>query len=244
MAQQFLSFNEQINSGANFGLKEDEDEAAAQALKEPLKLKDTWVLWEQVQNDNSGKDKKGYETQTVAKFDTVQEFWKIWNGVPQPSELMGSAEWPSKRIMRDPQTGSSVAVDALMIFKDGIAPEWEDPKNTNGGHFQVQLKPQQVCGGQIDECWNNVVLGMVGGTLEPTELITGIRLVDKLLGKPNSNSHIRIELWYTNHHDTASVNALKKNFESCITTQIDGSKRTGTSWARPDMKQHGGLGKH
>lgn len=32
-----------------------------------------------------------------------------------------------------------------------------------------QLKPQ-IGGGQIDEYWNNLVLGMVGGTIQPAEV--------------------------------------------------------------------------
>ena len=58
-----------------------------------------------------------------------------------------------------------------------VRPEWEDPLNATGGHFQagaevglsfrgqvthvcqVQLK-SSIGGAQIDEYWNNIVLGM------------------------------------------------------------------------------------
>lgn len=233
MAQQFLSFNEQFNGRSNFAIPDDDDEAIIEALREPMKLKDNWQLWEQVVVE--GKEKYTDATRKVTKFNTVQEFWSIWNGLPQPSELL-----EQKRIMRDQASGQAVAIDAIMIFKEGIAPEWEHPANANGGHFQIQLKPQ-VGGGQIDEYWNNVVIAMVGGTLEPSEMITGIRLVDKLSG-PKVQNAIRIELWFTRYHDTTAVTLLKKNFEKCMCTKVDGSQ--SASGPKPDLKQHGGLGKH
>jgi len=234
MASQFLSFNEQFGGRGNFNIPEDDDDSVIEALKEPMKLRDNWVLWEQVVVE--GKTGNYADaTRKVVKFSTVQDFWCIWNGLPQPSELL-----EQKRIMRDQSNGQSVAIDAIMIFKDGIAPEWEDPLNANGGHFQIQLKPT-VGGGQIDEYWNNIVLGMVGGTLEPSNMITGIRLVDKLSG-PKVQNAIRIELWFTKYFDTNAVNLLRKNFEKCMATKVDGSQ--SASPPKPDTKQHGSLGKH
>ena len=148
--------------------------------------------------------------------------------MPQPSELLDG-----KRITRDNAIlagfilflrrgqggGSQTPIDAIMIFKDGVRPEWEDPLNASGGHFQahlsaqlhrpseVQLKPN-VGGAQIDEYWNNIVLGMVGGTIDPYDMITGVRLVDKLSGAKalldrrenrldQAAGLLRIELWFS-----------------------------------------------
>merc|ERR1719408_430282 len=225
---QFLSFNEQYGGRGSFGIEEDTDDGVIEALQEPMKLRDNWALWEQVSGG-------GYAPEHVCKFNTVQDFWGIWNGIPQPSELL-----ESKRIMRERRSGSAVAIDAIMIFKDGIKPEWEDEKNACGGHFQIQLKPQ-VGGGQIDEHWNNLVIAMIGGVLEPADMITGIRLVDKLSGPKVANA-IRIELWFTKYNDTSAVNTLKKNFESCMSLKVDGSRNPAPP--KPDTKPHGNMGKH
>lgn len=234
MSSSYLSFNETITSRNAFGIPEEDDEAIIEALREPIKLRDNWVLWEQVVVE--GKQANyGDATRTVSKFNTAQGFWGIWNGLPQPSELL-----ESKRIMRDVPGKTSVSIDAIMIFKDGIAPEWEDPKNASGGHFQIQMKPS-VGGGQIDEYWNNVVLAMVGGCLEPSELITGIRLVDKLSGPKVANA-IRIELWFTKYADSTAVNTLRKNFEKCMCTKLDGTTSSGAP--KPDTKPHNQMSKH
>merc|ERR1719469_1587060 len=133
-------------------------------------------------------------THKVAQFTSVQDFWKIWNHMPQPSELL-----EQKRMVREQPDGLHV-IDAIMIFRDGVKPEWEDKLNANGGHFQFQLKPT-VGGAQMDEYWNNLVLGMTGCTIEPANMITGIRLVDKLSFK-RSDRFIRLEIWFTNYKDT------------------------------------------
>ena len=49
------------------------------------------------------------------------------------------------------------------------------------GHLQVQFKPS-LGGGQLDEYWNNLVLGVIGGTIEPAGVITGVRLVNVYVG--------------------------------------------------------------
>eukprot|EP00747_Dinoflagellata_sp_TGD_P220572 gnl/TRDRNA2_/TRDRNA2_92532_c1_seq1.p1 gnl/TRDRNA2_/TRDRNA2_92532_c1~~gnl/TRDRNA2_/TRDRNA2_92532_c1_seq1.p1 ORF type:complete len:230 (+),score=53.96 gnl/TRDRNA2_/TRDRNA2_92532_c1_seq1:89-778(+) len=229
MQQQFLTLNE--THGKTVISTCDETPEAEEALREPMPLQYTWVLWEQVVAD--GKTITYADaTRKVTSFKTAQEFWSVWNGIPQPSELL-----EQKRIMREQSNGQQVPIDAIMIFREGISPEWEHPANAQGGHFQIQLKPN-VGGGQIDEYFNNIVLGMIGGTIEPADMITGIRLVDKLSSK-GANA-IRIELWFTKYSDS-SVSVLKKNMERCLATRLDGSQGTVP---KPEMKTHGSLGKH
>jgi len=209
----YLSFNEAHNSHLKFTTEDSEENE--EMLKKDLPLRYAWAIWEQIMSATDGKTQYSDATRKVTTFSTVQEFWKLWNYVPQPSELL-----EQKRMVREQPDGLHV-IDALMIFRESIRPEWEDEKNANGGHFQIQLKPN-IGGGQIDEYWNNLVLGMIGATIEPASMITGVRLVDKLSG-PRAANVIRLEIWYTNHDDTAQVNLLRKNVEKCMSTRLDGS---------------------
>lgn len=230
MASGYLSFNENVSGRSDFGMREEDNEAVVEALKEPMKLKDNWALWEQIVPESQGKTDYTQNTRHVASFSTAQDFFAIWNGLPQPSELLDN-----KRIMREGK-GSAVAVDALMIFKEGIKPEWEDKENTQGGHFQIHLKAN-TGGGQIDEYWNNIVLAMVGGTMDPSDQITGVRLVDKLSGKGPTNG-IRIELWFKK----GEYKQLQKSFETCMGLKVDGSMNANVP--KPDFKPHGSMAKH
>jgi len=208
--QQWLSFNESQPGGGKFvipGYPEEDSEEVKALLREPMPLKRSWVLWEQVATAT-----RDYATRKVVVFSTAQEFWEIWNGVPQPSELLDG-----KRFMRE------AAIDAIMIFQEGISPEWEDTANANGGHFQIHLKPP-TGGGQIDEYWNNLVLAVIGETMDGGNNITGVRLVDKLSMKGKVTDIIRLELWYHSKATIADVTLLKKSMEKCLLTRLDGSQ--------------------
>jgi len=230
---QYLSFNEAVGGKGKIAGLPEEDSDTQKALLDPMPLKDTWVLWEQAVA-SAGGGAYAEQTKEIVGFKTAQEFWSIWNGVPQPSELL-----ENKRITRDNGGGSQTAIDAIMIFKEGVKPEWEDPLNASGGHFQVQLKPN-VGGAQIDEYWNNIVLGMVGGTIDPYDMITGVRLVDKLAGAKAAGI-LRIELWFARYDDTNAVTLLKKNMEKCICQKLDGSPGTAV---KIELKAHASAGKH
>lgn len=214
----FLSFNQNTETALKFSnddLQDDKEEI----LQKELPLRYTWVLWEQIMQSSEQKAAQYSDaTHKVAPFSTVQDFWKLWNHMPQPSELLDA-----KRMVREQPDGLHV-IDAVMIFRENIRPEWEDKMNANGGHFQFQLKPT-VGGGQIDEYWNNLVLGMIGATIEPAHMITGLRLVDKLSG-PRSANGIRIEVWFTDYDNHQAVAALRKNVETCMSTRLDGSVGT------------------
>ena len=49
--------------------------------------------------------------QNIASFQSIEDFWCCWNSL-QESDING-----------------------FSIFKEGILPMWEDPKNKNGGKF-------------------------------------------------------------------------------------------------------------
>eukprot|EP00434_Breviolum_minutum_P039786 symbB.v1.2.035346.t1/scaffold4737.1/size35595/3 len=89
----------------------------------------------------------------------------------------------SRRMAEKTSEGSEDChfVDALMIFREGVLPQWEDAANAEGGHFQFHFKTS-VGAAQLDEYWNNVVLGALGNTLEPSDMITGLRLVEPWRG--------------------------------------------------------------
>lgn len=209
----YLSFNTSFNSDLKFTTEDGDD--GEDLLKQEMPLRYTWSVWEQIMQSDSKSAQYSDATHKVSNFSTVQDFWKIWNHMPQPSELL-----EQKRMVREQSDGLHV-IDALMIFRENIRPEWEDKMNATGGHFQFQLKPN-TGGGQIDEYWNNLVLGMVGATIEPASMVTGVRLVDKLSG-PRAANVIRIEVWFTNYEDTQAVSALRRSIEKCMATRLDGA---------------------
>jgi len=203
----YLSFNDTLTDN----VKVENDGDATEAM--PLAYK--WKLWEQVADS-----KYSDSLHEVAEFSSAQEFWSIFNKVPQPSVLLDG----TRRMVREQKDGSSATIDSVCFFRDGIRPEWEDDVNKKGGHFQFQLKTTAYTStpGQLDEYWNNLALGMIGATIAPAQMITGIRLVDKVAG-PRASGVVRIEVWFSNYSDTQAVAELLKNVEACMTKRFDGS---------------------
>ncbi|WWD20831.1 hypothetical protein CI109_105308 [Kwoniella shandongensis] len=81
----------------------------------------------------------------VVAFDSVEEFWGLYNNIIPPSQLPGKANY--------------------YLFKDGIMPAWEDPKNKNGGKWSIQV-PKEKSKGVIDKMWLYTMLAAIGETFE------------------------------------------------------------------------------
>lgn len=227
----YLSFNKNVTADKELGPKPEVETLEHMKEVDP-ELSGTWVIWEQHKQSKDYSD----AMKQIVNFSTVKEFWGCWSHLPQPSELL-----EGKKFVRE-SGGSRNIVDSIAIFRKGIQPEWEDPQNANGGHFQLTLKPGKLSAGLIDELWNNVVLGMVSDSIEPASMITGARLVDKLDGK-GLKAVLRIELWFNELDDESrsggqgKVYDLRGSFERCIRMGIDGRDKPVT-WGNTDMRPH------
>jgi len=221
-----FSFNAKVSPDMVEYLKPSEEELEEKKRTDP-RLHSSWTIWEMLQK---GKKKDDFDHgSATASFSTVKGFWNHWNHLPQPSEL-----FDGKKFVRERPDGQSV-VECLMLFRDGVKPAWEDPTNATGGHFQIQFQ-YKTGPAQIDEYWNNLVLGMVTDTIKPAEMITGVRLVDKLGASSPLRQFIRIEVWYSNHKDTGTVDLLQENVEKCMATKVDGT--VSERPLRLDRKKH------
>ncbi|KAI0702520.1 eukaryotic translation initiation factor 4E class I [Cytidiella melzeri] len=100
----------------------------------------------------------------VISFDSVEEFWGLYNNIVAPSQLPQKANY--------------------YLFKEGIIPAWEDDANKNGGKWSIQL-PRDKNRGHIDKMWLYTMLAAIGETcdpllaeegssLPPQSLITGV----------------------------------------------------------------------
>jgi len=82
----------------------------------------------------------------VISFDSVEEFWGLYNNIVPPSSLPQKANY--------------------YLFKEGIIPAWEDEANKNGGKWSIQL-PKDKNRGNIDKMWLYTMLAAIGETCDP-----------------------------------------------------------------------------
>lgn len=105
----------------------------------------------------------------LATVSTVEEFWGALNSVPKVTELPLRADFA--------------------FFREGIRPEWEDKANEGGGKWIAQLRHTE----EIDSIWLNVLLSLIGGTLDSQdpekEVVNGVFVMVRPKGQ------VRVQLW-------------------------------------------------
>lgn len=117
-------------------------------------LESSWTFWYvQRPPKNSKGQPESWEAMLheVGSFDSIETFWQIHHHMPKPTYL-----------------------DDYYLFKTGIKPMWEDPANQHGGKwvFRFVTRDRQ----SLYEYWNNVVLGLIGETIDDADHISGAAL--------------------------------------------------------------------
>eukprot|EP00929_Paragymnodinium_shiwhaense_P016398 TRINITY_DN124710_c0_g1_i1.p1 TRINITY_DN124710_c0_g1~~TRINITY_DN124710_c0_g1_i1.p1 ORF type:complete len:236 (-),score=61.65 TRINITY_DN124710_c0_g1_i1:53-760(-) len=227
----FLSFNASVTPAEEIADEDYDDHDSGDPAEEPpLPLRAKWIVWQQLMAMPGKAVAYGDSTRQIACVDTVESFWQTWSRLPQPSQLLQRR----MAVKESADTGGYHYVDAMMLFREGIQPQWEDPANAEGGHFQFHFKAT-AAPGQVDEHWNNLVLGVIGSTIEPADMITGVRLVDKLQGRRDGN--LRIEVWFSNMRDNKNVSFLQRNVERCVATRTLEGRIAGAPM-KAEVKTH------
>jgi len=88
----------------------------------------------------------------VISFDSVEEFWGLYNNIIPPSQLPQKANY--------------------YLFKEGIIPAWEDEANKHGGKWSIQL-PKDKNRSNVDKMWLYTMLAAIGETFDPSPTLTG-----------------------------------------------------------------------
>ncbi|XP_025871423.2 eukaryotic translation initiation factor 4E isoform X2 [Vulpes vulpes] len=109
-------------------------------IKHPLQNR--WALWF-FKNDKS----KTWQAnlRLISKFDTVEDFWALYNHIQLSSNLMPGCDYS--------------------LFKDGIEPMWEDEKNKRGGRWLITLNKQQRRS-DLDRFWLETLLCLIGESFD------------------------------------------------------------------------------
>jgi translation initiation factor 4E len=186
-------------------------------------LEHEWVFWfdkRQSSNRRNRGEKEQFESNlmVVGSFATVEDFWRFYNHMAKPSQLPNNSNYH--------------------LFKKDIKPMWEDKANVNGGKWVINLKGQQRV--LLDSCWENIVLSLIGETLDPGNEVTGC------VCSIRKGGH-KIAVWNRNKNDEDMIkllgNKIKGLLEGMSSPKGDivlsyqsheDSMKTGTSYLIPD----------
>ncbi|KAG8905653.1 eukaryotic translation initiation factor 4E [Tulasnella sp. 403] len=100
----------------------------------------------------------------VINFDSVEEFWGLYNNIVPPSQLPQKANYYLfkvwvKRILEDAEL-------TISLSQENIIPAWEDEANKYGGKWSIQL-PRDKNRASIDKMWLYTMLAAIGETFDP-----------------------------------------------------------------------------
>ena len=173
------------------------------------RLQNVWSVWEHKRDALSGREGYGTNMTKLCTFKTVEGFWRFANRIPPPSSMFTTDTGSKKFNERE--------IEGISVFKEGIRPEWEDPKNMHGGELSVR---RQMNIGQLDQWWEDLLLGIIGETIDPTDVITGVRIVDKSSNK-NKLSY-KLEVWFecNQTNEPQTIEAIKENISTALNTQL------------------------
>lgn len=142
-----------------------------------LSLCSPWTWWE---HEHSGD----YNSTQLGSCDNIATFWQYFNNIPQPETFFTTKAAKRKLVGRR-------KVDALSLFRQGVAPEWEDPQNSSGGEILFRSDKLEL----VNSMWYELALAVVGQTVRlDGGQVLGVRVLDK---SSKGKIEYRVEVWYS-----------------------------------------------
>eukprot|EP01087_Luapelamoeba_hula_P005925 TRINITY_DN1599_c0_g1_i1.p1 TRINITY_DN1599_c0_g1~~TRINITY_DN1599_c0_g1_i1.p1 ORF type:complete len:255 (-),score=58.98 TRINITY_DN1599_c0_g1_i1:181-945(-) len=158
------------------------------AIRHPLQHQ--WTLWYDSPRKKTTQDTWGSHLKKIVDFDTVEDFWRLYNNIMPSSQLVSGSNYH--------------------LFKYGVEPKWEDPINEKGGKWTVNILPKYRKD-KLDNCWLYTMLACVGeafgdeGEEEVCGCVVSIR--------KNAD---RISLWTKNAHKEFEIMAIGRHFKRAL----------------------------
>jgi len=180
-----------------------------------IKLPDTWVFYDHEKNNG-----ESYENcmRILGSMSLVSEYNFLMKKLEKPSALFYNKE--VGKPYYEFSNGTEREISSISMFRSGIVPKWEDPKNINGGEVSIRKFNKKGCNDVfecIDEYWNLLINSCICESISFSKDITGIRIVDSSI-LSSKKSLYRIELWFsTADNKDYFMNLFKNLFKVHIT---------------------------
>lgn len=137
----------------------------------------------------------GTSYQRIGDFNTMSEFWKLYNNIPD----VGSVHDGTVRLEKQ-------SVVAYSVFRHGVLPQWEDATNIAGSEWGCRESLNRAF---FQTLWNDYLFAAIG------ELIphcVGIRAINK--SNKNRGLH-KIEVWM-DAKDSASTQMCRRSLTEIV----------------------------
>jgi translation initiation factor 4E len=111
-------------------------------------LQNRWTWWYDNPGKKTSQSSWGDHLKRIMTIDTVEDFWRLYNNIVKPSQLVAGSDYH--------------------LFKESIEPKWEDPANLKGGKWIVNI-PNKNGRENLDKLWLWLVLACIGESFNDNE---------------------------------------------------------------------------
>ncbi|TFK41097.1 eukaryotic translation initiation factor 4E class I [Crucibulum laeve] len=162
----------------------------------------------------------------VISFDSVEEFWGLYNNIIPPSQLPQKANY--------------------YLFKEGIIPAWEDEANKNGGKWSIQL-PKDKNRANVDKMWLYTMLAAIGETFDPSPTTNGSNADSLITGVIVSTrpQFYRLSIWTRLAPSATEEDGLReriegvgRHFKTSVLGYADAAKLAGPLATEVEFLSH------
>ena len=167
--------------------------------KHPLQT--GWSLWFDSHSSIKSSSNWSNHIKCVYTFNFVEDFWSLYHNIKPASELATGTDYN--------------------IFREGIEPAWEAPKNVGGGKWMVSLPPKQRAT-LLDNRWMYTLLACVGEQLEEPETEVGIVCGTVLSVRKQAD---RLAVW-TRAATEEQIMAVGRRFQLALAEHTKGDQIT------------------
>eukprot|EP00299_Pterocystis_sp_00344_P003471 c14229_g1_i1.p1 GENE.c14229_g1_i1~~c14229_g1_i1.p1 ORF type:complete len:205 (-),score=38.69 c14229_g1_i1:308-892(-) len=152
----------------------------------PHPLERSWTWWYDKRQQGAPDAQWDSNLKDLGSFSTVEDFWRFYNHVEKPGKVPLGANYH--------------------LFKSEIKPMWEDDANKHGGKWVLNLQTDRAL---LDRYWENLVLALIGETLDDEDEVTGVVLSRRKLGD-------KIAIWNRHKDNEQVVMKLGRNLRECF----------------------------
>ena len=145
-------------------------------------LNDTWTVYFHAKNSQK---KYNDNTERLIEFNTIEDFWRIFNNIPQPTDMF-SQPGPKKILKR---TGE--VPGAISVFRSNSYPTWEHETNFKGFEWSLRKYKDFY---EFNTLWISLLLIIIGENFNHSEILKGVRIVDCTV---DYKIMYRIECWFS-----------------------------------------------
>lgn len=180
------------------------------SIKHPLNGR--WTLWWDSPKKKASQDTWGQNLNKICDFDTVEDFWRLYNNILPASKLTQGSDYH--------------------LFRFGVEPKWEDKANSQGGKWVFTNTNKQR--GKLDEMWLYTILSLIGESYGDYEHEVCGAVVSVRKGQD------RLALWTRNsNHDDACI-SIGKTFKQSL--NLPDKSKIGYQTHNDSMRRNSSFG--